>query len=207
MFIRILVAAIASIGLIACGDDGAGSPTMNADASVAPNPNGYESSLDIVLAGATVPGDVPLGLASSPETPRNPGGSEDERRCFDLANAARREAGLEPFLWDGDLADLGRSHADDMQQLDYFGHGSSTTEDHLYGDRGDFLGLDVKFSSVVENSAFGYPTPEALIEGWLGSPGHRAVILGEDYWSAFTYAGCGKSATGNYWNLEFGRPL
>ena len=40
---------------------------------------------------------------------------------------------------------------------------------------------DIPYYSVGENIAYGYPTPEAVVEGWMNSPGHRANILTEHY--------------------------
>ncbi len=151
-----------------------------------------------------MPGNLALGLASAPEIARNPCGDPEEVKCFNAANAERANVGLGPFIWDGDLADLGRSHSADQAQQNYFGHGSSTTDDHLYQERAEFLGLkDGKFSSVVENSAAGVSGGEEVVDGWMGSPGHRAVILGEGYWDSLTHMACGTDGSG-YWSMEFG---
>ncbi len=37
------------------------------------------------------------------------------------------------------------------------------------------------YSSAAENIAWGYPSPEAVIDGWMGSSGHRANILSTTY--------------------------
>jgi uncharacterized protein YkwD len=36
-------------------------------------------------------------------------------------------------------------------------------------------------SSVAENVAYGYPTGRAVVQGWMGSEGHRANILNRRY--------------------------
>lgn len=193
-------------------------PTMPSGAPMMPTPSqpgaapagecppGFESTEPLVLTGATVPGNLELGLASAPETPRNPCGSAEEQACFTGINAARQAEGLMPFLWDGDLADLARSHAADRNQQDYPGsmHGSSTTEEHRYQERAEFLGMKSgKFRSVVENAGSGIRNAQVAVEGWLNSPGHRAVILGEGAWSGLRYAACG--ADRDDWNIEFGQ--
>jgi len=165
--------------------------------------NNCSDANSLVLKGNTVPGNTGLGLATSPETPRNPCGDAEERSCFNTANAERTQRGLAPYLWDGDLADLGRSHSADMNQRNYFQHGSSTTNDHLYQQRGDFLGLkNGKFSSVVENIASGSNTGADTVAQFMASGGHRAVILGEGYWGSITHMACGRD--GNRWSMEFG---
>ena len=53
-----------------------------------------------------------------------------------------------------------------------------------------------------ENIAAGYPTPESVFNGWLGSPGHRANIENPNYVSMG--AGAASSATGQvYWAHTF----
>lgn len=50
-----------------------------------------------------------------------------------------------------------------------------------------------------ENIALGYSTPEAVVNGWMNSPGHRMNILT----GAFTIIGVGRDNTG--WVQMFGR--
>lgn len=52
-----------------------------------------------------------------------------------------------------------------------------------------------------ENIANGYSTPEAVVDAWMNSPGHRANILKED----FTMIGVGycKSGSKYYWTQIF----
>lgn len=169
-------------------------------------PAGFTSDLPLVMTGSTVPGNLELGLASAPETPRNPCGLPEEQECFNMLNAERVAAGRAPLLWDGDLVDIARSHAADRNQQRYPGsmHGSSTNAAHLYEQRGAFLGLKMgKFKNVVENALTGGRTASSAVKSWMGSSGHRAVIMGDGQWATFTYAGCGRD--GLEWNIEFGR--
>ena len=43
------------------------------------------------------------------------------------------------------------------------------------------MGLDLDYRGVGENIAYGYPTPEAVVRGWMNSEGHRANILSQSY--------------------------
>ena len=53
-----------------------------------------------------------------------------------------------------------------------------------------------------ENIAAGYPSPQSVFDGWLGSPGHRANIENPNYVSMG--AGAASSATGQvYWAHTF----
>ena len=168
-------------------------------------PAGFESQRPLVLTGDTVPGNLELGLATAPETPREPCGTSEEQICFNLINAERARIGKAPLIWDGDLADLGRSHAADRSQQIYPGtqHGSSTSTSHLYQDRAEFLGLkNGKFASVVENACKGVAGGERAFNCWMGSPGHYQVMMSEGSWSMLTHGACG--GDGTEWNLELG---
>lgn len=168
-------------------------------------PAGFESQLPLVLIGDTVPGNLELGLAIAPETPRNPCGTPEEQICFNLINAERARIGKAPLIWDGDLADLGRSHAADRNQQIYPGtqHGSSTSTTHLYQERAEFLGLkNGKFNGVVENACKGAVGGEGAFNCWMGSAGHYEVMMSQGTWSMLTYAACG--GDGTEWNLELG---
>jgi uncharacterized protein YkwD len=55
-----------------------------------------------------------------------------------------------------------------------------------------------------ENIAWGYPTAQAVVTGWLNSPGHRANIEGASYTQ--TGVGVASGADGSlYWTQSFGR--
>ena len=58
-------------------------------------------------------------------------------------------------------------------------------------------------NALGENVAFGYPTPAAVMDGWMTSPGHRANILN----CAFRGIGVGVATGGDgrlYWTQNFG---
>lgn len=54
-----------------------------------------------------------------------------------------------------------------------------------------------------ENIAYGYPTAQSVVNGWLSSPGHKANIVNAN----FTSTGVGVASTGGgqlYWTQSFG---
>ena len=77
-----------------------------------------------------------------------------------------------PLEMDEVVREAARGHALDMGEQDYFMH------DGLDGrsafDRMRDAGLS--FSRAAENIAYGYASPEAVLQGWLDSSGHRANI-------------------------------
>ncbi len=60
------------------------------------------------------------------------------------------------------------------------------------------------WTAIAENVAMGYGTVQAVMDGWMGSSGHRANILN----AAYTDVGFGQALDSggvNYWTQDFGR--
>lgn len=115
------------------------------------------------------------------ETPAEDAGSESadtvaayEQEVFDLVNQIREENGLEPFVYNETLAETARAHSQDMIDRNFFDHTNPDGKSPF--DRMRDNGLS--YSMAAENIAVGYPSPEAVVEGWMNSEGHRANILG-----------------------------
>lgn len=115
------------------------------------------------------------------ETPAEDTGSESadtvaayEQEVFDLVNQIREENGLEPFMYNETLAETARAHSQDMIDRNFFDHTNPDGKSPF--DRMRDNGLS--YSMAAENIAVGYPSPEAVVEGWMNSEGHRANILG-----------------------------
>lgn len=178
------------------GDDGSSDGGTSADGSDSGPVEGEPCGEG--WGGDLIPGDVDLGLASNPEILGIAHGQEDERAVFDDINAERVAHGLQPLIWSDQVANAGRSHAADMNQLDYFDHGSSTRpydgnmENWLPFPRLDFVYPD-DFDRAGENIAWGYSVSE-VVPAWMDSPGHRAAILDEYGWTA-THGGVGIDGT------------
>lgn len=112
-----------------------------------------------------------------------------------LTNEQRQQHGLAPLKEDKELTDVAQLKSQDMQQKDYFDHTSPT-----YGSPFEMMDrFGVSYRAAGENIAYGYRTPEAVVEGWMNSPGHRANIL-ED---SFTHIGIGIGPKGFYWTQMF----
>ena len=98
-----------------------------------------------------------------------------EQEVFDLVNQIREENGLEPFVYNETLAETARAHSQDMIDRNFFDHTNPDGKSPF--DRMRDNGLS--YSMAAENIAVGYPSPEAVVEGWMNSEGHRANILGD----------------------------
>jgi hypothetical protein len=60
------------------------------------------------------------------------------------------------------------------------------------------------WTSLAENIAAGYDSPEEVVAGWMRSPGHRAKLLGRSLWETGVGYWSGGSE-GTYWVQDFGR--
>jgi uncharacterized protein YkwD len=101
-----------------------------------------------------------------------------EAEQFRLMNADRIAEGLSALSCDLRLSEVARAHSRDMAERDFFDHTNPDGEQpwdrmERHGVRG--------FRSAGENIAAGYPSPAAVEEGWMNSPGHRANILNDGY--------------------------
>ncbi len=127
---------------------------------------------------------------------------------IDLINYERVQAGRDPLTEDPLLSEAAQTHSENMASDDFFSH--TGADGSLPWDRIEKTGY--QWSAAGENIAAGYQTPEAVVEAWMNSPGHRANILNEN----FAEAGVGyelfPNDTGNvnyfhYWTLNFATPL
>jgi uncharacterized protein YkwD len=118
----------------------------------------------------------------------------DERRAFDLINAARRARGESALVWDAELTRVARQHSENMARQNFFDHvdpqgGNIATRAREGGVCG--------WSAIGENIAYnsGYDDPAGFaVERWLISSKHRANLMR----TGFTHSGVGvaRSADG-----------
>ena len=136
--------------------------------------------------GTVKPGNSQTGTVSSVNSM--------EKQVASLTNSERKAAGLGSLTLDSQLSKLARMKAEDMAKNGYFSHTSPT-----YGSAFDMMKkYGVSYRTAGENIAKGQKTPEAVMNGWMNSSGHRANILS----SAYTHIGVGyaKDSKGNtYW--------
>ena len=82
-----------------------------------------------------------------------------------------------------------------MKDNNYFSHTSPT-----YGSPFNMMkNFGINYKTAAENIARGQKTPEAVVNSWMNSSGHRANILNPGY----TKIGVGYEKTGNYWTQMF----
>ena len=118
-----------------------------------------------------------------------------ESEVIRLVNEVRRENGLKALTANWELSRVARYKSQDMLNKGYFSHTSPT-----YGTPFQMIkAFGLSFQTAGENIARGYPTPQAVVNGWMNSSGHRANILNASY----TQIGVGYVAQGNYWTQMF----
>ena len=118
-----------------------------------------------------------------------------ETEVIRLVNEIRQENGLKALTANWELSRVARYKSQDMKDRGYFAHNSPT-----YGTPFQMIkAFGLSFRTAGENIAKGYATPQAVVNGWMNSSGHRANILNASY----TQIGVGYVAQGNYWTQMF----
>jgi uncharacterized protein YkwD len=125
------------------------------------------------------------------------------------ARAAGRTCGTTSYApaaalsWNGYLFNSAAGHSTDMAANNYFSHTSQDGRDP--GQR--ITGAGYAWSAYGENIAAGQTTVQAVVDGWLNSPGHCANIMNPNY--SEVGAACVASTTSQYptyWTMDLARP-
>lgn len=126
---------------------------------------------------------------------KDPTVSAYEQEVIRLVNEIRAENGLHALAYDWELSRVARFKSQDMKDGQYFSHNSPT-----YGTPFQMIrNFGISFRSAGENIAKGYASPQAVVNAWMNSSGHRANILSASY----TKIGVGYVAGGSYWTQMF----
>ena len=121
--------------------------------------------------------------------------SSYESEVIRLVNEIRQHNGLRPLAANWELSRVARYKSQDMRDNGYFSHNSPT-----YGTPFQMLSaFGLSYRTAGENIAKGYASPQAVVNGWMNSSGHRANILNASY----TQIGVGYVSGGNYWTQLF----
>jgi len=139
-----------------------GTPHTTGGASVTGPP--VVASATVTSAGATP--------SATPSRPLN----AQEQAVLELTNAARQKQGCAPLRVDDRLEAAAQAHAADMASRHYFSHVSPEGLDPSA--RARAAGFP---SGAGENIAMGFTTASVVMDGWMGSRGHRANILNCSY--------------------------
>jgi uncharacterized protein YkwD len=122
-------------------------------------------------------------------------------RVLELTNAERQSAGLAPLELSPALEDSAQSYSQVLASSGCFDHTCGPVPS--FADRDSMAGY-ADWTNIGENIAAGFPTPEAVVESWMNSPGHRANILSAQFTEIGVGMTSGGGQYGTYWTQEFG---
>lgn len=141
--------------------------------------------------------DVPMdSSAVQPPSQTGVDTADYARKVIDLVNAEREAEGLDLLAQDGALMEDAAVRAQEL--VESFSHTRPN------GEQGVAMVMDREgYLSAGENIAWGQGSPDAVMEDWMESDGHRANILREGFDSIGV--GCYQAADGSlYWVQLFG---
>jgi uncharacterized protein YkwD len=95
--------------------------------------------------------------------------SGSEASLLQTMNSVRASHGLAPLRVDVRLVRAARGHSADMIRRQYFAHGSVAGRALAAGARGPLFGEDLAWTTAL--------TAQWVVNTWLNSPTHRAVLL------------------------------
>lgn len=125
-----------------------------------------------------------------------------------LTNAFRQQNGLRPLSYNSKLSNAAQGHSINMANQDFFSH--TGKDGSTFSQRVTAAGYQWSFTG--ENIAAGYSTPQAVVNAWINSPGHRAAMLNPNYQDigiGYHYLAndTGQVNYYHYWTQNFGKPL
>ena len=129
-----------------------------------------------------------------------------DQEILSLVNQERTKQGLNPLSLSEKLDKTADLYSARMANGDFFGHVDPQTGSSVAT---RVSAQNYQWTTVGENLAAGYSTPQAVFQGWMNSNGHRANILNPN----FTHMGLGYTDLVNdggsvnyhrYWVQVFG---
>jgi uncharacterized protein YkwD len=171
-------------------------PTTTPSAAPTATPTGSATA----SASATTSATATTSAATATGTPAPDSDAAWEDRVLQLVNQERATAGCASVASEPHLKTAAIAHSTDMATNAYFSHTSQ--DGRTMVNRVEAAGY-TDWSRLGENIAAGQRSPEAVMDAWMHSDGHRANILN----CAFTELGVGLawSSSGTpYWTQDFG---
>ena len=116
----------------------------------------------------------PNGYGWTPPEPERVDLDACAQEVLTLANVRREAAGLNPLSADPVLTEMAMLRAKELEESYSHTRPSGENCKTVFGE----FETDLRFWG--ENAAKGNRTPEAAVEAWMDSPGHRENLLRED---------------------------
>lgn len=137
--------------------------------------------------------------------------SDFEQQVIDLVNQERTREGLTLLTRSEGLTNAARYHAADMSQDNYVSH---VTRDRIDGvlqdvpNCGTWDRIANYYSGAIgETIGAGYHSPEAVMQGWMNSEGHRNIILNPSTRAIGVGFYQGGGDYHSYWVQDFGTKI
>lgn len=144
----------------------------------------------------------PLDLAPWPRAGQAMVAAVNRARAQARSCGERRFPAVAPLAWHDALGNAAFAHSGDMAANRFLRHqGSAGT---LAGERASAAGY--LWRTVGENIAVGYLSVDAVMEGWLSSPGHCANIMDARFTQMGAAYALADARTRVYWTQVFGTP-
>jgi uncharacterized protein YkwD len=146
-----------------------------------------------------------IGMVPITEVAADPAPAQTDHaavlRVLDLTNAERGKVGLAPLVLSPELQAAAQTYSQVLAGGICFEHTCGPVPN--LEDRDAAVGY-IGWTTIGENIAGGYPTPEAVVAGWMGSAGHRANILSATFTEIGIGVASGNARFGVCWTEEFG---
>lgn len=123
--------------------------------------------------GGTEPGGN--GIIDSEQSKDDVTETSYAKQILKLVNAERKKAGLNELVWDETVTTAAMTRSKEIEKSfshtrpDGRGFGTAITD------------LGITYRGAGENIAWGQKTPEAVMNAWMNSEGHRANILNPNF--------------------------
>jgi uncharacterized protein YkwD len=173
----------------------------SAVAGLTPAPTGSVEAAVAPTSIVTGPTAAPATSTADAPPPPSPLGSF-EATVVRLVNEARIEEGCSAVREDASLHAAARAHSMDMARYGYHSHTGRDGSDP--GERMLRAGYDVD-GGWAENIARGYPTPAAVMAGWMGKPKDTIENILKRCKLRAIGVGSARASSGEiYWTQDFG---
>ena len=194
---RAIAAAALAAAVAACGGGG-GDASSSAPGPAAP-------------AASTPAGGTATGGTTTASTCNLPDFRASLLARINQVRAAGANCGSDgvfgaapPLAWNDLLTAAADGHSKDMAAKNYFSHTSA--DGRTLGDRVSAAGY--AWTMLGENIAAGYATTNAVMDGWIASPGHCANLMNASFAEVGVACVPGAAADtySTYWTMDLGRP-
>lgn len=177
----------------------AGDAVASADVAAAVSKKKKKKKKTTARKPVTTPTKKPTTKPTTPATKPVESGSL-ETEVVTLTNNYRTANGCGALRIDTRLVAAGRAHSTDMVTNNFFSHTGSNGSTFVQRE----VAAGYSTGASAENIAWGYRSPQEVVNGWINSAGHRANIL--NCGSVAVGVGVAYKADGTpYWTQDFGR--